>query len=72
MEETGKGEKMTKPNYGETVRLTVAQAVLKFLAAQYSVSDGVRRRFSLSSKEEMNKVWLTQQPHLPKQPIANK
>ena len=45
MEETGKGEKMTKPNYGETVRLTVAQAVLKFLAAQYSVSDGVRRRF---------------------------
>mgnify|MGYP006286533803 FL=1 len=36
---------MTKPNYGETVRLTVAQALLKFLAAQYSVSDGVRRRF---------------------------
>jgi 3D-(3,5/4)-trihydroxycyclohexane-1,2-dione acylhydrolase (decyclizing) len=36
---------MTKPNYGQTVRLTVAQAVLKYLAAQYSVSDGVRRRF---------------------------
>ena len=36
---------MTKPNYGETVRLTVAQALLKFLSAQYSVSDGVRRRF---------------------------
>ena len=36
---------MTKPNYGETVRLTVGQALLKFLASQYSVSDGVRRRF---------------------------
>ena len=36
---------MKKPNYGETVRLTVAQALLKFLSAQYSVSDGVRRRF---------------------------
>ncbi|MFM6981278.1 MAG: thiamine pyrophosphate-binding protein, partial [Microbacteriaceae bacterium] len=29
----------------ETIRLTVAQAVVKFVAAQYSVSDGVRKRF---------------------------
>ena len=36
---------MTSPDYGATIRLTVGQAVLKFLIAQYSVSDGVRRRF---------------------------
>ena len=36
---------MVVPNYGETIRLTVAQAVVKYIAAQYSVSDGVRKRF---------------------------
>jgi 3D-(3,5/4)-trihydroxycyclohexane-1,2-dione acylhydrolase (decyclizing) len=36
---------MSKPNYGETVRLTVAQALVKYISAQYSVSDGVRQRF---------------------------
>lgn len=36
---------MSSPNYGATIRLTVGQAVLKYLIAQYSVSDGVRRRF---------------------------
>lgn len=36
---------MTKPNYGETIRLTVAQAVVKYIAAQYSLSDGKRERF---------------------------
>ncbi len=36
---------MTNPHYGETVRLTVAQAIVKYIAAQYTVSDGVRRRF---------------------------
>ena len=36
---------MVTPNYGETIRLTVAQAVVKYIAAQYSVSDGVRKRF---------------------------
>jgi 3D-(3,5/4)-trihydroxycyclohexane-1,2-dione acylhydrolase (decyclizing) len=36
---------MVKPNYGETVRLTVAQAIVKYIAAQYSVTDGVRKRF---------------------------
>lgn len=36
---------MVKPNYGETIRLTVAQAVVKYIAAQYSVTDGVRKRF---------------------------
>ena len=30
---------------GRTVRLTVAQAVIRYIAAQYSVSDGVRQRF---------------------------
>ncbi len=30
---------------GKTIRLTVAQAVVKFIANQYSVSDGVRERF---------------------------
>ena len=29
---------------GKTVRLTTAQAVVRFLAAQYSVADGERRR----------------------------
>lgn len=36
---------MTAPNYGKTERLTVAQAVVRFIAAQYSISDGVKRRF---------------------------
>jgi len=30
---------------GQTIRLTVAQAVVKYIAAQYSVADGERRRF---------------------------
>lgn len=30
---------------GHTVRLTVAQAVVRYIAAQYSVADGVRQRF---------------------------
>ena len=30
---------------GETVRLTVAQAIVRYSAAQYTVADGVRRRF---------------------------
>lgn len=30
---------------GRTVRLTVAQAVVRYIAAQYSVTDGVRQRF---------------------------
>ena len=33
------------PNYGETIRLTMAQAVVKFIANQYSVSDFGRQRF---------------------------
>lgn len=36
---------MTKPNYGETIRLTVAQAIVQYLANQYSVSDLGRQRF---------------------------
>ena len=36
---------MTSPNDGQTVRLTVAQAVVKYIAAQYSEADGVRVRF---------------------------
>ena len=36
---------MTKPNYGATERLTVGQAVVRFIAAQYTVADGVKRRF---------------------------
>ncbi len=36
---------MTQPNYGKTERLTVAQAVIRFIAAQYTLSDGVKRRF---------------------------
>lgn len=35
---------MVAPNYGKTIRLTVAQAVVRFIANQYSVSDGVRTR----------------------------
>jgi 3D-(3,5/4)-trihydroxycyclohexane-1,2-dione acylhydrolase (decyclizing) len=30
---------------GKTIRLTVAQALVKYIAAQYSVADGVRERF---------------------------
>ncbi|MBL3685461.1 3D-(3,5/4)-trihydroxycyclohexane-1,2-dione acylhydrolase (decyclizing) [Leucobacter zeae] len=30
---------------GETVRLTVAQAIVRYIAAQYSVADGERQRF---------------------------
>ena len=36
---------MSKPNYGSTERLTVAQAVVRFIAAQYTISDGIKRRF---------------------------
>ena len=36
---------MTNPNYGATERLTVGQAVVRFIAAQYTVADGVKRRF---------------------------
>jgi Acetolactate synthase len=36
---------MTKPNYGETIRLTMAQAVVLYIANQYSVSDLGRQRF---------------------------
>jgi 3D-(3,5/4)-trihydroxycyclohexane-1,2-dione acylhydrolase (decyclizing) len=35
---------MTNSRSGKTVRLTVAQAVVTFLAKQYSVADGERRR----------------------------
>ena len=30
---------------GKTIRLTVAQALVKYISAQYSVADGVRERF---------------------------
>jgi 3D-(3,5/4)-trihydroxycyclohexane-1,2-dione acylhydrolase (decyclizing) len=36
---------VTSPNYGETIRLTMAQAVVKFIANQYTVSDLGRQRF---------------------------
>lgn len=36
---------MTQPNYGKTERLTVAQAVVRFIAAQYTIADGVKQRF---------------------------
>jgi 3D-(3,5/4)-trihydroxycyclohexane-1,2-dione acylhydrolase (decyclizing) len=36
---------MTKPNYGETIRLTVAQAIVLYISNQYSVSDFGRQRF---------------------------
>ena len=32
-------------NPRKTIRLTVAQALVKYIAAQYSVADGVRERF---------------------------
>ncbi len=35
---------MTSLSTHKTVRLTTAQAVVKYLAAQYSVADGDRRR----------------------------
>src|ERR671914_325970 len=35
---------MNKSSKGRTVRLTVAQAVITYLAKQYSVADGQRRR----------------------------
>jgi len=34
-----------QPNYGKTERLTVGQAVVRYIAAQYTISDGVKRRF---------------------------
>jgi 3D-(3,5/4)-trihydroxycyclohexane-1,2-dione acylhydrolase (decyclizing) len=37
--------KVTSPNYGETIRLTMAQAVVKFVTNQYTVSDQGRQRF---------------------------
>lgn len=36
---------MTNPNYGATEKLTVGQAVVRFIAAQHTVADGVKRRF---------------------------
>ena len=36
---------MTKPNYGETITLTVAQALVLYISNQYSVSDLGRQRF---------------------------
>jgi len=36
---------MTKPNYGETITLTVAQAVVLYISNQYSFSDLGRQRF---------------------------
>ena len=36
---------MTKGQSGKTIRLTVAQAIVKFVSAQYSVADGDRQRF---------------------------
>ena len=36
---------MTNPNYGATERLTVGQAVVRFIAAQHTLADGVKRRF---------------------------
>ena len=36
---------MVQGTSGETVRLTVAQAIVRYIAAQYSVADGVRERF---------------------------
>jgi len=36
---------MTQGQSGKTIRLTVAQAVVKYIAAQYSVADGHRQRF---------------------------
>ncbi len=36
---------MVQGTSGETVRLTVAQAIVRYLAAQHTVADGERRRF---------------------------
>jgi len=36
---------MTQGTSGKTIRLTVAQALVKYIAAQYSVADGHRQRF---------------------------
>jgi len=36
---------MSAPNYGKTIRLTVAQAVIKFISVQFSIADGERQRF---------------------------
>lgn len=36
---------MVQGTSGQTVRLTVAQAIVRYIAAQYSVADGVRERF---------------------------
>ncbi|RGE20712.1 3D-(3,5/4)-trihydroxycyclohexane-1,2-dione acylhydrolase (decyclizing) [Leucobacter sp. wl10] len=36
---------MVQGHSGRTVRLTVAQAIVRYVAAQYSVADGERRRF---------------------------
>tara|TARA_B110000503_G_scaffold16041_1_gene22766 strand:- start:83 stop:2032 length:1950 start_codon:yes stop_codon:yes gene_type:complete len=36
---------MTQGQSGKTIRLTVAQALVKYIAAQYSVADGHRQRF---------------------------
>lgn len=36
---------MTQGRSGKTIRLTVAQAVVKFIASQYSVADGHTQRF---------------------------
>jgi 3D-(3,5/4)-trihydroxycyclohexane-1,2-dione acylhydrolase (decyclizing) len=36
---------MVQGTSGRTVRLTVAQAIVRYVAAQYSVADGERRRF---------------------------
>lgn len=36
---------MVQGTSGQTVRLTVAQAIVRYVAAQYSVADGERRRF---------------------------
>ena len=36
---------MVQGTSGQTVRLTVAQAIVRYVSAQYSVADGERRRF---------------------------
>ena len=36
---------MVQGTSGQTVRLTVAQAIVRYISAQYSVADGVRERF---------------------------
>lgn len=36
---------MVQGTSGQTVRLTTAQAIIRYVAAQYSVADGERRRF---------------------------